>query len=92
MRNKDCISRCLHILCRLKRDQKATFAQIQCYLSEMSILTGEDYNISIRTFQRDVETIRELFLIDVRYSRGEGPSELLGFSHVHKHIIRKNRN
>lgn len=72
MRNKDCISRCLHILCRLKRDQKATFAQIQCYLSDMSILTGEDYNISIRTFQRDLETIRELFLIDVRYSRGEG--------------------
>ena len=57
MRNKDCISRCLHILCRLKRDQKATFAQIQRYLSDMSILTGEDYNISIRTFQRDLETI-----------------------------------
>ena len=72
MRNKDCISRCLHILCRLKRDQKATFAQIQRYLSDMSILTGEDYNISIRTFQRDLETIRELFLIDIRYSRGEG--------------------
>lgn len=72
MRNKDCISRCLHILCRLKRDHKATFAQIQRYLSDMSILKGEDYNISIRTFQRDLETIRELFLIDIRYSRNEG--------------------
>jgi proteasome accessory factor B len=35
-------------------------------------LTGEDYTISIRTFQRDVDTIRELFLIDIRYSRTEG--------------------
>jgi len=38
----------------------------------MSALTGEDYTISIRTFQRDLDAIRELFLIDVRYSRIEG--------------------
>jgi proteasome accessory factor B len=72
MRTKDCISRCLHIIRRLKRGQKASFTEIQRYLNEMSALTGEDYTISIRTFQRDVDTIRELFLIDIRYSRTEG--------------------
>ena len=72
MRTKDCISRCLHIIRRLKRGRKASFTEIQRYLNEMSALTGEDYTISIRTFQRDVDTIRELFLIDIRYSRTEG--------------------
>jgi proteasome accessory factor B len=72
MRTKDCISRCLHIIRRLKRGQKASFTEIQRYLNEMSALTGEDYTISIRTFQRDLDAIRELFLIDIRYSRTEG--------------------
>jgi proteasome accessory factor B len=72
MRTKDCISRCLHIVRRLKRGQKASFPDIQRYLNEMSALTGEDYTISIRTFQRDLDAIRELFLIDIRYSRIEG--------------------
>ncbi len=72
MRTIDCISRLLYIIRKFKRGQKASFKDIQCYLNEMSILTGEDYNISIRTFQRDLETIRELFLIDIRYSRIEG--------------------
>lgn len=72
MRTKECISRCLHIVRRLKRGQKATFLDIQQYLNQMSVLTGEDYNISIRTFQRDLEAIRELFLIDIRYCRTEG--------------------
>ena len=72
MRTKDCISRCLHIVRRLKRGQKASFPDIQRYLNEMSTLTGEDYTISIRTFQRDLDAIRELFLIDIRYSRIEG--------------------
>jgi|GEM_PF-2536161 len=72
MRTKDCISRCLHIVRRLKRGQKASFTDIQRYLNEMSALTGEDYTISIRTFQRDLDAIRELFLIDIRYSRIEG--------------------
>jgi len=72
MRTKDCISRCLHIVRRLKRGQKASFTDIQRYLNEMSALTGEDYTISIRTFQRDLDAIRELFYIDIRYSRIEG--------------------
>lgn len=72
MRTKDCISRCLHIVRRLKRGQKASFLDIQRYLDQMSVLSGEDYNISIRTFQRDLEAIRELFLIDIKYSRTEG--------------------
>lgn len=38
----------------------------------MSALTGEDYTISIRTFQRDLDAICELFLIDIPYSRIEG--------------------
>lgn len=71
MRTKECISRCLYIVRRLKRGQKASFAEIGRYLDDASILTGEDYHISIRTFQRDLEAIRELFLIDIRYSRTE---------------------
>lgn len=71
MRTKECISRCLYIVRRLKRGQKASFAEVGRYLDDASILTGEDYHISIRTFQRDLEAIRELFLIDIRYSRTE---------------------
>lgn len=72
MRTKDCISRCLHIVRRLKRGQRATFNEIQHHLDDASILSGENYSISIRTFQRDLEVIRELFLIDIQYSRSEG--------------------
>lgn len=72
MKNKDCISRCLYIVRRLKHRQKVSFLEIQNYLKSLSDLTGNDYNISIRTFQRDLEAIRELFLIDIKYSRIEG--------------------
>ncbi|MFA7116828.1 MAG: WYL domain-containing protein [Bacteroidales bacterium] len=71
MRNKDCINRYLYIVRYFKRGRKATFTEIQEHLDNISSITGEDFNISIRTFQRDVEAIREVFHIDIKYSRVE---------------------
>lgn len=72
MKNKECLSRYTHIIRRLQRNQKATLKDIEKCLNEASIKSGEDYSISQRTLQRDLEAINEIFKIHISYSRQEG--------------------
>ncbi|MDP4189004.1 MAG: WYL domain-containing protein, partial [Bacteroidota bacterium] len=44
-----------------------TFAEISNTLARESEIQGYDFNISIRTFQRDLEEIRSLYDIDIQY-------------------------
>lgn len=45
----------------------AKLAEIQLHLEKESDLRGENLNTSARTFQRDLDDIRSLFLIDIQY-------------------------
>lgn len=46
----------------------ATFAEVSNYLDKESKFQGYHFNISIRTFQRDLEDIRSIFNIDIKYN------------------------
>ncbi len=49
------------------RKRPATFTEIADYLSLESEMQDYDFNISQRTFQRDVEDIRSIYNIDIQY-------------------------
>lgn len=49
------------------RKRPATFAEISDYLEFESEFQGYDFNISLRTFQRDREDIFSLYKIDIQY-------------------------
>ena len=55
------------IIKKLKRIP-STFNEISNYLTRESELQSYNYNISLRTFQRDLEEVRSLFNIDIKYN------------------------
>jgi len=71
MKNKECLSRYILIIRRLQHNQKATFEDIEKCLNEASMITGEDYTISKRTFQRDIKAINEIFKTHITHSQPE---------------------
>ncbi len=66
MSKRDSISRFNLIIKLLKRKHSA-FEAIRDYLEKESFIQMRDFNISKRTFQRDLADIREIFNIDIRY-------------------------
>jgi predicted DNA-binding transcriptional regulator YafY len=72
MSKKEYLLRYLSIIKKLRKSKEADFDQIDDYLKEVSFDTGYDLTISKRTFQRDINEIRELFSIDIRYSFSKG--------------------
>jgi len=66
MSKKESISRYILIIKKLKK-HPATFAEISDYLAFESEFQGLDFNISKRTFQRDLEDIRTIYKIDIEY-------------------------
>lgn len=48
------------------RSNPASFDEIESFLKRQSRDSGEDLSISKRTFQRDLNDIREIFDIDIR--------------------------
>jgi predicted DNA-binding transcriptional regulator YafY len=72
MSKKEYLLRYLSIIKKLRKSKEADFNQIDDYLKEVSFDTGYDLTISKRTFQRDINEIRELFSIDIRYSFSKG--------------------
>jgi predicted DNA-binding transcriptional regulator YafY len=68
MAKQDYIFRYLTIIKKLRRSKEATFREIRDYLKEESILEDRPFTISVRTFQRDLNEIRELFKIDIQYN------------------------
>jgi predicted DNA-binding transcriptional regulator YafY len=67
MAKQDYIFRYLTIIKKLRRSKEATFREISDYLEEESDLAGRLFSVSMRTFQRDLNEIRELFRIDIQY-------------------------
>lgn len=66
MSKRETLARFSLIISKLRR-KPATFAEISNTLARESEIQGYDFNISIRTFQRDLEEIRSLYDIDIQY-------------------------
>ncbi len=66
MSKRESISRYSLIIKKLRK-HPASFAEISDYLALESELQEYDFNISKRTFQRDIEDIRSVYHIDIQY-------------------------
>jgi predicted DNA-binding transcriptional regulator YafY len=66
MSRRESISRYNLIIKKLRR-APATFNEIAGYLKRESELQDYDFNVSKRTFQRDLNEIRSLYDIDIQY-------------------------
>lgn len=66
MSKRESISRYSLIIKKLRRNP-STFTEISDHLNLESEFSGYNYNVSKRTFQRDLEDIRSLYNIEIRY-------------------------
>ncbi|MEI6697251.1 MAG: WYL domain-containing protein [Bacteroidota bacterium] len=66
MSKRESISR-YNLIIKKLRNQSANFNEIAKYLSVESELQSYNFNVSKRTFQRDIEDIRSIYNIDVQY-------------------------
>jgi predicted DNA-binding transcriptional regulator YafY len=66
MSKREAISR-YNLIIKKLRKQSASFKEIEEYLAFESELQSYDFNISKRTFQRDLEDIRWIYNIDIQY-------------------------
>ena len=72
MAKQDYILRYLTIIKKLRHGGGATFKEINRYLEKESEFLDRHFSVSTRTFIRDVNEIRELFKIDIRYDFSRG--------------------
>lgn len=70
MSKRESITRYSLIIKKLRR-KPATFEEIADYLSLQSELEEYDFNISKRTFQRDLNDIREVYKIDIQFDKSQ---------------------
>ena len=66
MSKRESISR-YNLIIKKLRKLPCTFDEIADYLSRESELQSYNFNVSKRTFQRDLDDIRSLFNIDIQY-------------------------
>lgn len=66
MSKRESISR-YNLIIKIIRKHPATFQEIADYLSRESEFEDYNFNVSKRTFQRDLEDIRSIYKIDILY-------------------------
>mgnify|MGYP001466624951 CR=1 FL=1 len=66
MSKREAVAR-YNLIIKKLRNRPSTFSEISDYLVLESELQGYDFNVSKRTFQRDLEDIRSLYNIDIQY-------------------------
>jgi len=66
MSKRESIAR-YNLVIKKLRKHPASFAEISDYLSLESELQDYNFNVSKRTFQRDLEDIRSLYNIDIQF-------------------------
>jgi predicted DNA-binding transcriptional regulator YafY len=59
----------LNFIINFLKKKPATYQEISDYLEKMSELEERDYNISIRTLQRDIKAIQASFNIEIKNNR-----------------------
>ncbi len=67
MAKQDYLFRYFTIIRKLRKSGEATFEEIREYVAEESEWLDRPASFTIRTFQRDVNEIRNLFRVDIRY-------------------------
>ena len=67
MAKQDYIYRYLAIIRKLRKSGEATFSDISGYLEQESELNDRQYTLKLRTFQRDLKEIYEIFRISIGY-------------------------
>jgi predicted DNA-binding transcriptional regulator YafY len=72
MAKQDYIFRYLTIVKKLRQGGEATFREINEYLEQESGFQDRPFSISNRTFMRDLNEIRQIFRIDIRYDFHRG--------------------
>jgi predicted DNA-binding transcriptional regulator YafY len=72
MAKQDYFFRYLTIIKKLRRSGEATFKEINEYLEKESEFLDRPFSVSNRTFIRDVNEIRNLFKIDIRFDFSKG--------------------
>ncbi len=72
MAKQDYIFRYLTIIKKLRRSGEATFREINEYLEKESEFLDRPFSVSNRTFIRDLNEIRTLFKVDIRYDFTRG--------------------
>ena len=75
MSKKQFIKRHLLIINKLKKTA-CSFEDLKRYLQFNSALDEENYDISLRTLQRDIKEIQSLYDIEIKYNRSEGVYEI----------------
>ncbi len=76
MAKKQYIHRHLLIINKLKA-KPATFQEIQDYLLKQQEILDDYFEISKRTFQRDLKEIQSIYEIEIQYNKKEGWYEIL---------------
>jgi hypothetical protein len=70
MSKKQYIQRHLLIINKLK-SKSSSFEEIKSYLKKQEEIFDEDFDISKRTFQRDLKEINSIFEIEITYNKKE---------------------
>ncbi len=68
MAKQDYILRYLTVIWKLRRSKEATFEEIKNYLFKETEFYDRQFPFSLRTFQRDLNEIRELFKVDIQFN------------------------
>jgi predicted DNA-binding transcriptional regulator YafY len=66
-----------YLIINFLRSKPNSFKKIQEYLEQQSFLEEENYEVTLRTFQRDVKEIESTFGIEIRYNRSQGVYEII---------------
>lgn len=76
MSKKQFLKRQLLIINKLKQ-KPCSFIDMQKHLQHESQFDEENYELSIRTFQRDIAEIKSLFDIEIKYNRGDAVYDII---------------
>ena len=76
MAKKQYIHRHLLIINKLK-SRHCSFEEIKSYLLKQQVLLDENFEISKRTFQRDLKEIYSIYEIEINYNKKEGWYEIV---------------
>jgi predicted DNA-binding transcriptional regulator YafY len=76
MSKKQYLKRYILIINRLRKSP-CSFEALQKKLQQESALDAENYEISIRTFQRDIKEIASLYHIEIGYDRSQNVYEIV---------------
>lgn len=62
----------LNLIMRRLRNKPSTWKEIEAYLTRESEFEEYNFNTSVRTFQRDVQDIREIYNFDIQFNALKG--------------------